>query len=90
MRTVHINQVKDWQNTVRVDRHTKWGNPFVIGRDGDRDEVIALYRTYLWNNPELMGALNELKGKDLACWCAPRKCHADVLRRAIAWKCEGV
>jgi hypothetical protein len=58
---------------------SKWANPFKIPRDGTRDEVIAKYRTWL-QQPDLMAALPELRGKDLACWCAPERCHADVLR----------
>ena len=33
---------------VRIDRTTKWGNPFRVGADGDRDEVIEKYRRWLW------------------------------------------
>jgi hypothetical protein len=58
---------------------SKWGNPFVIGRDGSRDQVIAKYRAWIVRQPALMAALHELRGKDLVCWCAPERCHADVL-----------
>lgn len=68
-------------NGVYVGRPSKWGNPFVIGRDGSRDFVIHRYEQRLLNTPELMAALPELKGKDLICWCAPLPCHADVLLR---------
>ena len=65
---------------VRVDRATPWGNPFVLGRDGDRETVIAKYRdNYLPFMPGLLGRLGELRGKALGCWCAPEGCHADVL-----------
>jgi len=64
---------------VYVGRPSKWGNPFVIGRDGSRDEVIAKYRAWILRQPALMAALHELCGKDLVCWCAPERCHADVL-----------
>jgi hypothetical protein len=64
---------------VFVARGSKWGNPFVIRRDGSRDEVIAKYRAWLLEQPALMAALPELRGKDLICWCAPERCHADVL-----------
>lgn len=63
-----------------VGRPTKWGNPFVIGRDGTRDEVIARYERYLYESG-LFDDLDELEGKDLECWCAPLPCHADVLLR---------
>lgn len=66
-------------DAVYVGRPTKWGNPFVIGRHGNRDEVVAQYEQYLLSNEELMNSLHELKGKSLICWCAPQSCHADVL-----------
>lgn len=55
------------------------GNPFEIGKDGDRKEVIEKYRQYILNKPELMNSLHELKGKVLACWCKPLPCHGDIL-----------
>lgn len=64
---------------VYIGRPGKWGNPFVIGRDGSRAEVIAKYRAWLASQPELLDALDELRGKDLVCWCAPQACHGDVL-----------
>jgi hypothetical protein len=64
---------------VYVGRPSKWGNPFVIGRDGSRDDVIAKYRAWIVRQPELLAALHELRGKDLVCWCAPERCHAEVL-----------
>jgi hypothetical protein len=63
-------------------RASKWANPFMIERDGARDEVIALYERWLRDErPDLMAALPELCGADLVCWCAPKRCHGDVLVR---------
>ena len=65
---------------VRVDRRTEWGNPFEMPADGDRDTVIANYeRHYLPHKPSLQSKLDTLRGKALGCWCAPERCHADVL-----------
>ena len=64
---------------VYVGRPSRWGNPFVLGRDGTRDEVIAKYRAWIVQQPALMVALPELRNKDLVCWCAPNRCHAEVL-----------
>ena len=64
---------------VYVGRPSKWGNPFVIGKDGTREEVVAKYRVHLLRSPALLGALNELREKDIVCWCAPCACHGDVL-----------
>jgi hypothetical protein len=63
---------------------SKWANPWVIGKDGTRDEVIAKYEEWIKTRPELMGALPELKDKVLGCWCKPEhRCHGDVLARLI-------
>lgn len=64
---------------VYIGRPGKWGNPFVIGSDGTRAEVIAKYRDWILAQPQLMAALGELEGQDLICWCAPLRCHGDVL-----------
>ena len=76
-------------NTVLIDRRTKWGNPFRMGADGDREQVIARYRTALWRRIRTGEvSLEELAGLDgcwLACWCEPLPCHGDVLARAAAW-----
>jgi hypothetical protein len=60
-------------------RQSKWANPFLIGRDGARYEVIEQYRAWLLRQHDLMAALPELRGKDLACWCVPERCPAEVL-----------
>lgn len=68
---------------VLIDRTSKWGNPFYIGRDGTRSEVIAKYRVWLLDQPKLMSELRELRGKILGCWCRPKKCHGDVLSALV-------
>jgi hypothetical protein len=62
-------------------RGSKWGNPFIMLDNGDaeRERVIATYRDWIVTQAELMGSLEELRGKRLGCWCAPRRCHGDVL-----------
>lgn len=67
---------------VLVDRNTKWGNHYYIGRHGTREEVIAKFEKWLRDHPSQMRAVREqLRGKDLVCHCAPLPCHADVLLR---------
>lgn len=56
-----------------------WGNPYVIGKDGTREEVIEKYREYIMGKPELLKQLESLRGKKLGCWCKPQKCHGDIL-----------
>jgi len=61
---------------------TGWGNPFIVGKHGDRDEVVRLYREWLYEPRQYSlreRARKELKGKVLACWCSPLACHGDVL-----------
>ena len=75
---------------VRVDRRTRWGNPFVVGRDGTREQVVARYRADLWRRIRAgeiaLADLAALDGKRLACHCWPtRPCHAEVLARAASW-----
>jgi len=77
MRVVHCKRAK---YDVYVGRPSKWGNPFTIGRDGARAQVIAKYRAWILTQPALVeAARRELRGKVLACWCAPLACHAEVL-----------
>ena len=64
---------------IYIGRPSKWGNPFRIGRDGTRDEVIAKYREWIAQQPKLLAALPELRGRSLVCWCKPNACHGDVL-----------
>ncbi len=65
---------------VYVGRPSPFGNPFVIGRDGDRGAEIQKYRAWLMAQPALVERVrHELAGKVLGCWCAPLPCHGDVL-----------
>lgn len=67
---------------VYIGRPSKWGNPFVIGRDGSRDDVVRKFEEYLQSRPDLIeAAKRELRGKDLVCFCAPLACHGDILSR---------
>lgn len=66
---------------------TYWGNPFVVGVDGTREQCIAKYKRMLLRDKERMQSLRELRGKRIACHCkssetssAPDKaCHGDVI-----------
>lgn len=68
-------------DTLYIGRGSKWGNPFRIGWGGNREEVIAKYAEWIKTKPELLAALPELRGHDLACYCSPKACHGDVLLR---------
>ena len=73
-------------DAVYIGRPSKWGNPYKIGRDGTREEVIEKYREYIQGKD-----LSELRGKDIVCWCAPKACHGDVLLELanVGMKVEG-
>jgi hypothetical protein len=72
---------KSAPGAIYVGRPSPWGNPFSIGRDGDRDAVISKYVAWLHGKPDLVArARRELAGHDLICWCAPQACHAEILR----------
>jgi Domain of unknown function (DUF4326) len=82
---VYIGRGRD----PRTGEPGRWGNPFRIGRDGERDEVIERYRRWLWEKIESdcidLAELASLHGKALGCWCAPEPCHGDVLEAAASW-----
>lgn len=71
---VHVRDGCD----VFIGRPSKWGNPYKIGRDGTRDEVVEKYRDYIMASP-LRDHVAELRGKRLGCYCHPATCHGDVL-----------
>lgn len=62
-----------------------WGNPYLMPEDGDRFAVIRHYNEHWLDfKPSLLANLPLLKGKVLACWCAPKACHGDVLTHRVA------
>lgn len=74
-----IVNIRTDEYDIYIGRPSKWGNPFVIGKDGTRQEVLEKYRKYILNKPELLKDLHELKGKTLGCYCKPFPCHGDIL-----------
>ena len=69
---------------VYIGRPSKWGNPFEIGKDGTRYEVIQKYRYYIENNKDLLDSLKDLKWKTLGCFCKPEMCHGDILVELVS------
>lgn len=80
MKTTVVHCKKD-KFDVYIGRNSKWGNPFVRGRDGKHVEVIAKYKTWFLGQVRLISELSELRGKTLGCYCAPWPCHGDFLAR---------
>ncbi|EPC6046019.1 DUF4326 domain-containing protein [Serratia marcescens] len=69
-------------------RGTLWGNPYAIGVDGDRDEVIRKFkydfeRDYLKGGNDFKEKLKKLRGHTLGCHCKPYACHGDVLAQYL-------
>ena len=88
---IQRSRAKGWKmpaNAIYVGRPTVWGNPYVVGSqlmNGETltaEKAIALYEQHLADNFNERDIRHCLRGKDLACWCAPdQPCHADVLLR---------
>lgn len=64
---------------IFIGRGGQWGNPFIMGVDGTREEVIEKYRQWIMTQPQLLAQLPILKGKRLGCYCKPLTCHGDIL-----------
>lgn len=79
-RVVHCKRDK---YDVYIGRPSKWGNPFEIGKDGTREDVVNKYRAWIVSQPELMASLHELKDKTIACWCSPHACHGNVIAELL-------
>ncbi|MCS3449808.1 hypothetical protein M2222_001371 [Bradyrhizobium elkanii] len=60
---------------IYIGRGSPWGNRFVIGKDGDRDQVCNKFECE--QLPEL--DVSSLAGRDLVCFCAPHRCHGDSI-----------
>lgn len=74
-------------DTVKVDRSTRWGNPFVADTPSARAHAVAQFRAYIGdpqNQAFVDDATRVLRGKNLACWCPLEgPCHADVLLEVV-------
>lgn len=76
-------------NAVYIGRGSDWGNPYVIGPDGTREDVIRKYEVIVKGAYGLMTTSNKerlssLHGKPLECFCYPRPCHGEVLHKYAA------
>lgn len=70
---------------VYIGRGSPYGNPYSIGPDGDRAEVLRKFAIYLEEKlklePAFEAQLLALKGKILGCHCVPLPCHGDVIMK---------
>lgn len=86
---IQLSRKKGWkipENTVKVTRPGKWGNPFKVGQLSeygdvpDAETAVMFYRAWIDKGLQRAAMFTELRGKNLACWCKPGEpCHADVL-----------
>ena len=92
--TITIGNKRRNDHGIYIGRPSALGNPFVIGKDGDRPTVIRKYEAWLagqLKNPTSAASLELRRLAELAaqrniclvCWCAPERCHGDVIKRAI-------
>lgn len=86
MTTTVINKYKE-KGDISIMRPGPWGNPFIVGKDGSRAEVIANFRYWYKTSTDpravwMRNHIHELKDKQLECCCKPKICHGDVLAEA--------
>jgi len=86
MKRIQRKRTAGWRmpaNTVYVGRPGKWGNPFAPNGTFLVKMCVEMYRTYIIKmikHDPVKYNLDELRGKDLACWCPDgTPCHVDVL-----------
>lgn len=66
-------------SAIYIGRGSPWGNPFVIGKHGNRAEVIMQHAEWLFEQHDLLARIPMLAGHDLVCFCNPLPCHGDLL-----------
>ena len=85
---VQLRRAKGWrmpENTVVVARPSQWGNPFTAAECGSTADAVAMFehdvgKAMVFHPKSYEAWIAPLRGKNLACWCAPgQPCHADVL-----------
>lgn len=80
---IRLNKYDTYVGREGHGRDGYFGNPFSVIKDGGRERAIALYREYFLQrlrvDPEFAARVEGLKGKRLGCFCAPKKCHGDVI-----------
>lgn len=68
------------KEAIFIGRGGMWGNPYVIGKHGDRDECVNRFETLVKSSKYLQKVIKEeLAGKDLVCFCSPARCHGDIM-----------
>ena len=101
---VNIRDHKAWEaeGGVYIGRRTRtlkgsrFANPFTIGRDGDRQQVIVKYKAWFYahiisypNDNYFCEDVEKLRGKMLVCWCFPERCHGEIIVEYLEGKDDG-
>lgn len=74
---------------IFIGRPSKFSNPFIIGKDGTRTDVIRKFEEYFKTHSQLDKFVKELDGKKIACWCSlDEKCHGDSIIAIIKHRCK--
>ncbi len=95
---IRLSRKKGWKmppNTVKVDRSTPWGNPFITSKHGTQERCVELFTCAAAGlialgydtcgeqealHQRVRENISDLTGKNLACWCREgTPCHAEVL-----------
>jgi hypothetical protein len=87
MPTTRVVNIQNDRCEVYIGRGGPFGNPYVIGKHGDRTEVIRKFRVYFYDrlkkDPDWKAKVEKLKGKTLGCFCFPKLCHGTILAEFI-------
>lgn len=82
-----VNKNKE-RYDIYIGRPSVFGNPFVIGKHGSRQDVVEMYEQFARHNERLLRSLHLLKDKKLGCFCKPLLCHGDILVKLFNEKCS--
>lgn len=78
----------------KVDRTSPIGNPFFMANESQRDKVCDNYDKYFYEQMKksnsfrntvetLMAIYIQTKRLRLFCWCSPKRCHAETIKKYI-------
>lgn len=81
----------------RVDRFSALGNPFKADSERQRDFVCQRYEGWFskvsGNNADVVAYLEQILAAHqkygkirLFCWCVPKRCHAETIKRYLEEK----
>ena len=81
-----------WQ--IKVDRTSVLGNPFYMADESQRDLVCDKYEEYFKEQVKtntrfrielesILRICKVFKTVELYCWCAPKRCHAETIKKYL-------